>query len=164
MRMLWGKRTIVVQGLNSSYLVRLWSSTCDFYGHYGKGRENTGLEVAFVTFQPHFIGWISVSWPQGSCRVAWRCRENVCSRGALDGFGERGFTPCFGDHKIIVKSEYHQAADQFFNPVWFTVVGFPYWTGFCHHSFLWQNKMTHLVLLQKLSIGVLERILRDLLT
>ena len=50
MRRLWGKRTIVVQGLNSSYLVRLRSSTCDFYGHYGKGRENTGLEVAFVTF------------------------------------------------------------------------------------------------------------------
>lgn len=64
MRILWGKRTIVVRGLKSFYPVRLSFSACDFYGHYGKGRENRGSaigqEVAFVTFTT--FHWLSLSF------------------------------------------------------------------------------------------------------
>lgn len=114
MRILWGKRTIVIQELNFLYLVSLSSSTCDFYGHYGKGGENRGfhmgLEVALVIFAHTPWAESQFHGPTVVAKLAWRCRENVHSRGTVDGFGEHRFTPCFSNHKIIVKNEYHQAA------------------------------------------------------
>lgn len=120
MRILLGKETIIILGLSTSIL---WGCHLQYVAsRVNMEREEKTKDLTWVWKYPLWLlatfHWLKLSFMVPCCKVAWRCRENMCSAGTLDSLvnTEHCFLP--RGHCLLLCSynnckEYHQAASQF---------------------------------------------------